>query len=108
MDLWLALFWGSPIGLGIFFMGLGVFFIGVAQLRRKKPVSCATFAAGVPTRQAFKCQRGQCRISLVSATAIWNHDRMLHTQPILSRHPSRSTLWRSGVGSIFVVIAGNV
>lgn len=35
MDLWLALFWGSPIGLGVFFLGLGVFFIGVAQLRRK-------------------------------------------------------------------------
>jgi hypothetical protein len=24
MDLWLSLFWGSPIGLGVFFAGLGV------------------------------------------------------------------------------------
>jgi len=23
MDIWLALYWGSPIGLGIFFVGLG-------------------------------------------------------------------------------------
>jgi hypothetical protein len=35
MDLWLTLFWGSPIGLGIFFMGLGVLFMGIAQLRKK-------------------------------------------------------------------------
>jgi hypothetical protein len=35
MDLWLVLFWGSPIGLGIFFMGLGVLFIGIAQVRKK-------------------------------------------------------------------------
>jgi len=24
-DLWLALYWGSPIGLGVFFAGLGTF-----------------------------------------------------------------------------------
>ena len=24
-SLWLSLFWGSPIGLGVFFAGLGVF-----------------------------------------------------------------------------------
>jgi hypothetical protein len=24
MDMWLALYWGSPIGLAIFFIGLGV------------------------------------------------------------------------------------
>lgn len=35
MDLWLALFWGSPIGLGVFFIGLGVLFIGIAKLRNK-------------------------------------------------------------------------
>ena len=26
MDIWLALFWTGPIGLGIFLMGLGVLF----------------------------------------------------------------------------------
>ncbi len=35
MDLWISLFWGSPIGLGIFFLGLGVLFMGIAQLRKK-------------------------------------------------------------------------
>ena len=25
-SLWLSLFWGSPIGLGVFLAGLGVFF----------------------------------------------------------------------------------
>ena len=35
MDLWIALFWGSPIGLGIFFMGLGILFMGIAQVRKK-------------------------------------------------------------------------
>jgi hypothetical protein len=35
MDLWISLFWGSPIGLGIFFIGLGVLFMGIAQLRKK-------------------------------------------------------------------------
>ena len=34
MDLWLSLFWGSPIGLGVFFAGLGVRFIGIAALRK--------------------------------------------------------------------------
>jgi hypothetical protein len=32
MDLWLALYWGSPIGLGVFFIGLGVLFMGIAKL----------------------------------------------------------------------------
>jgi hypothetical protein len=35
MDLWIALFWGSPVGLGIFFIGLGVLFMGIAKLRVK-------------------------------------------------------------------------
>jgi len=35
MELWLALYWGSPIGLGVFFIGLGVLFIGIAKLRHK-------------------------------------------------------------------------
>jgi len=34
MDLWLALYWGSPIGLGVFFLGLGVLFMGIAQNRK--------------------------------------------------------------------------
>jgi hypothetical protein len=32
MDLWLALYWGSPIGLGMFFIGLGVLFMGIAKI----------------------------------------------------------------------------
>jgi len=32
MDLWLVLFWGGPIGLGMFFIGLGVLFMGIAKL----------------------------------------------------------------------------
>ena len=35
MDLWLALTWGSPIGLGIFFVGLGMLFWGISKLRTK-------------------------------------------------------------------------
>ena len=35
MDLWLSLYWGSPIGLGIFFVGLGVLFMGIAKLAKK-------------------------------------------------------------------------
>jgi hypothetical protein len=34
MDLWLSLFWGSPIGLGVFLAGLGVLFMGIAAVRR--------------------------------------------------------------------------
>jgi hypothetical protein len=34
MDLWLSLFWGSPIGLGVFLAGLGVLFIGIAAIRK--------------------------------------------------------------------------
>ncbi len=37
MDLWLALTWGSPIGLGVFFIGLGVLFWGIGQVTPKKP-----------------------------------------------------------------------
>jgi hypothetical protein len=33
MDMWLALYWGSPIGLGVFFIGLGVLFMGIAKVR---------------------------------------------------------------------------
>ncbi len=36
MDLWLALTWGSPIGLGVFFIGLGVLFWGIGQVTPKK------------------------------------------------------------------------
>jgi hypothetical protein len=32
MDMWLALYWGSPIGLGVFFVGLGVLFMGIAKV----------------------------------------------------------------------------
>ena len=32
MDMWLALYWGSPIGLGVFFIGLGVLFMGIAKV----------------------------------------------------------------------------
>ena len=32
MDLWLVLYWGGPIGIGIFFIGLGVLFMGIAKL----------------------------------------------------------------------------
>jgi len=35
MDLWLSLYWGSPIGLGVFFLDLGVLFIGIAKVRSK-------------------------------------------------------------------------
>ncbi len=35
MDLWLALYWGSPIGLGAFFIGLGVLFWGISTLRKQ-------------------------------------------------------------------------
>ncbi len=35
MDMWIALFWGSPIGLGAFFIGLGVLFWGISKLRAK-------------------------------------------------------------------------
>lgn len=35
MDMWLALYWGSPIGLGVFFIGLGMLFIGIAKVRGK-------------------------------------------------------------------------
>jgi len=32
MDLWLVLYWGGPIGLGMFFIGLGVLFMGIAKI----------------------------------------------------------------------------
>ncbi len=32
-SLWLALFWGSPIGLGVFLAGLGVLLYLVAKAR---------------------------------------------------------------------------
>jgi len=31
MDLWLAITWGSPIGLGVFFVGLGVLIWAVSH-----------------------------------------------------------------------------
>ena len=33
--IWLALYWGGPIGLGVFLAGLGVLFLGIAQARKK-------------------------------------------------------------------------
>jgi hypothetical protein len=36
MDLWLALFWTGPIGIGIFLAGLGVLFWGIAQARKSE------------------------------------------------------------------------
>ncbi len=33
--MWLALSWGSPIGLGAFFIGLGILFWGVSKLRKQ-------------------------------------------------------------------------
>lgn len=35
MDIWLALFWTGPIGIGIFLAGLGVLFWGISRLRNK-------------------------------------------------------------------------
>ena len=35
MDLWLALFWTGPIGIGIFLMGLGVLFWGISKVQKK-------------------------------------------------------------------------
>ena len=35
MDLWLALFWTGPIGVGVFLAGLGILFWGIAQIRNK-------------------------------------------------------------------------
>lgn len=38
MDMWLVLYWGGPIGLGVFFAGLGVLFMGIArasEMRKK-------------------------------------------------------------------------
>ena len=36
MDLWLALFWTGPIGIGVFLAGLGVLLWGIGQIREKK------------------------------------------------------------------------
>jgi hypothetical protein len=33
-NLWMALYWTGPIGIGVFLMGLGVLFWGIARLRR--------------------------------------------------------------------------
>ena len=35
-DLWLALYWTGPIGVGAFLAGLGVLFWGIAQLQKKE------------------------------------------------------------------------
>ena len=35
MDLWLALYWTGPIGIGVFLAGLGVLFWGIGQVRKK-------------------------------------------------------------------------
>jgi hypothetical protein len=35
-NLWFALFWTGPVGIGIFLMGLGVLFWGASQFRNKK------------------------------------------------------------------------
>jgi hypothetical protein len=34
MDLWLALFWTGPIGVGVFLAGLGVLLWGIAHFRQ--------------------------------------------------------------------------
>lgn len=34
MDLWLALYWTGPIGIGFFLMGLGVLFWGISRIRK--------------------------------------------------------------------------
>ena len=36
MDLWLVLYWGGPIGLGVFFIGLGVLLMAVARLNQSR------------------------------------------------------------------------
>jgi hypothetical protein len=36
MDLWLALFWSGPIGIGFFLMGLGVLFWGISKMNASK------------------------------------------------------------------------
>lgn len=35
MDIWMALFWTGPIGIGIFLAGLGVLFWGISKIRNK-------------------------------------------------------------------------
>ena len=35
-NLWLALFWTGPIGVGVFLAGLGVLFWGIAQAKKNK------------------------------------------------------------------------
>ena len=38
MDLWLSLYWGSPIGLGVFFAGLGVLLWSITYVSgQRKP-----------------------------------------------------------------------
>jgi hypothetical protein len=34
-DMWLALYWTGPIGVGAFLAGLGVLFWGIAQVQGK-------------------------------------------------------------------------
>lgn len=34
MDLWLAVFWTGPIGIGVFLAGLGVLLWGIAHVRQ--------------------------------------------------------------------------
>jgi hypothetical protein len=36
MDLWLVLYWGGPIGLGMFFIGLGVLLMGIAKVSQAR------------------------------------------------------------------------
>lgn len=36
MDIWVALFWTGPIGIGIFLAGLGVLFWGISKMRNKQ------------------------------------------------------------------------
>jgi hypothetical protein len=35
MEIWMALFWTGPIGIGIFLAGLGVLFWGISKVRNK-------------------------------------------------------------------------
>jgi hypothetical protein len=35
-DIWLALYWTGPVGVGVFLAGLGVLFWGISKLQGKE------------------------------------------------------------------------
>lgn len=35
-DIWLALYWTGPVGVGVFLAGLGVLFWGISRLQGKE------------------------------------------------------------------------